>query len=136
MKKAEKEEKEEIVAVGRRKTAVASVRLRSGSGKIDVNGKKMEAYFPLEIQRQTILAPLEKIARTGQYDMIIRLKGGGIEGQVIAARLGISRALVKEEEERRGELKSLGYLTRDPRRRERKKYGRAGARKRFQFSKR
>ena len=129
---------EESVAVGRRKRAVASVRLRPGKGKIDVNGRKIEEYFPLEIQRKTILAPLEleKAGGTGKYDLIIRAKGGGIEGQVIAARLGISRALVSEKEEMRAELKSLGYLTRDPRKRERKKYGLAGARKKFQFSKR
>lgn len=126
----------EFVATGRRKTAIAGVRLRPGSGNVDVNGKKFEEFFPLSLQRETILAPLAKMDLTGKYDLIIRLKGGGIEGQVIAARLGISRALVKESEERRHELKNLGYLTRDPRKKERKKYGRRKARKRFQFSKR
>jgi small subunit ribosomal protein S9 len=126
----------EYIGTGRRKTAVASVRLRSGSGKIDVNGKDFSVYFPLELQRKTILAPLEKIGTNGQYDMVIRVKGGGIEGQVIAARLGISRALVLQNDLVRPDLKEMGYLTRDSRRRERKKYGHAGARKRFQFSKR
>lgn len=126
----------EHIGTGRRKTAVASVRLRSGSGKVDVNGKDFSVYFPLELQRKTILAPLEKLNSAGQYDLIIRVKGGGIEGQVIAARLGIARALVEQNDQVKPELKEMGYLTRDSRRRERKKYGHAGARKRFQFSKR
>lgn len=126
----------ENIGTGRRKTAVASVRLRSGSGKVDVNGKDFSVYFPLELQRKTILAPLEKLGVNGQYDLIIRVKGGGIEGQVIAARLGLARALVDQNDQVKPELKEDGYLTRDSRRRERKKYGHAGARKRFQFSKR
>lgn len=126
----------ETIGIGRRKTSVSSVRLRRGTGVIDVNGRPFEEYFPLPLQRDEILAPLKKFGQIDKSDLIIRVKGGGIEGQVIATRLGISRALVQENEEIRGELKDLGYLTRDPRRRERKKYGRAGARKRFQFSKR
>ncbi|MBX9743780.1 MAG: 30S ribosomal protein S9 [Chlamydiales bacterium] len=126
----------ETIGIGRRKTSVSSVRLRRGTGVIDVNGRPFEEYFPLPLQRDEILAPLKKFGQVDKSDLIIRVKGGGIEGQVIATRLGISRALVQENEEIRGELKELGYLTRDPRRRERKKYGRAGARKRFQFSKR
>ena len=126
----------EFVATGRRKTAIAGVRLRPGTGNIDVNGKKFEEFFPLKLQRDAILAPLEKMAVSGKYDLIIRLKGGGVDGQIIAARLGISRALVKEDEQRRQELKNLGYLTRDPRKKERKKYGLKKARKQFQFSKR
>ena len=128
--------KKETIGVGRRKTAIAAVRLRKGKGNIDVNGRKMEEYFTSDLQRKTILSPIEKLQLSGNYDIIIRAKGGGIEGQMIAARLGIARALVKEDEERRGTLKAEGYLTRDPRKRERKKYGLAGARKRFQFSKR
>ena len=128
--------KKESLGVGRRKTAVASVRLRKGSGKIDVNGTSLDGYFKSELQRKTILNPIEILELTGNYDIIIRAKGGGIEGQVIAVRLGIARALVKEDEDRRQSLKNAGYLTRDPRKRERKKYGLAGARKRFQFSKR
>ena len=128
--------KKESLGVGRRKTAVASVRLRKGTGKIDVNGTSLDSYFKSELQRKTILNPIEILELTDNHDIIIRAKGGGIEGQVIAARLGIARALVKEDEERRQPLKNAGYLTRDPRKRERKKYGLAGARKRFQFSKR
>lgn len=134
--KTEKDSLQEIVATGRRKTAVANVRLRDGKGAIDVNGRPMEEYFTLEIQRKNILAPFEKIGGNKRYDMIIRVKGGGIEGQATAVRLGIARALVEQDEALRHDLKSLGFLTRDPRKRERKKYGRAGARKRFQFSKR
>jgi small subunit ribosomal protein S9 len=128
-------EKEQL-GTGRRKTAVAAVRLRPGSGKIDVNGRKFEEYFPLTLQRHCILAPLDKVSSPAKYDIIVRVKGGGIEGQVIATRLGIARALVAEDETCRPHLKVAGFLTRDPRKRERKKYGLAGARKRFQFSKR
>jgi len=128
--------KKETIGVGRRKRAVAAVRLRKGKGNIDVNGRKFEEYFVSEIHRKTILAPLEKLQLQGNYDIIIRAKGGGIEGQMIAVRLGVSRALVEEDRERRMPLKVEGFLTRDPRKRERKKYGLAGARKRFQFSKR
>lgn len=128
--------KDEIVAVGRRKTAVASVRIRPGSGKIDVNGRDFNQYFPLEIQRRSILAPFEALNGNNQFDLVIRVKGGGIEGQVIASRLGIARALDKQDDSLHHTFKAEGFLTRDPRKRERKKYGRAGARKRFQFSKR
>jgi small subunit ribosomal protein S9 len=126
----------EKLGTGRRKTSVASVRLRPGTGKVDVNGRKFEEYFPLELQRRAVLSPIDKVSSTERYDLIIRVKGGGIQGQVIASRLGIARALVSEDQLRRHDLKVLGYLTRDPRKRERKKYGLAGARKRFQFSKR
>lgn len=128
---------EEFVATGRRKTAVASVRLRpGGSGKVDINGKAFEAYFPLEIQREMALSPLGVLGLSGRYDIIIRTRGGGLEGQVIATRLGVARALLVEEETRKPELKSAGFLKRDPRKKERKKYGRKKARKRPQFSKR
>lgn len=126
----------ETIGVGRRKTAVSSVRMRPGTGKVDVNGRNFEEYFPLTLQRDTILAPLTKFSSPNKFDLIIRLKGGGIEAQVIATRLGIARALVEEQEHLRKDLKELGYLTRDPRKKERKKYGLAGARKRFQYSKR
>lgn len=126
----------ETIGIGRRKTAVSSVRLRKGTGIIDINGRTFEEYFPLRLQRDTILAPLQKFSNPEKVDLIIRVKGGGLEAQAIATRLGISRALVQDSEEIRSELKDLGYLTRDPRKRERKKYGRKGARKRFQFSKR
>lgn len=127
---------EETLATGRRKTAVASIRLRSGSGEVDINGRLLEQYFPLEIQRKTIFAPLEKLGGHSRYNIIIRVKGGGLESQAVAIQLGLARALVKNDESLRYDFKTNGYLTRDPRKKERKKYGRAGARKRFQFSKR
>jgi len=127
---------QEKVATGRRKTAVSSVRLRPGTGKVNVNGRKFEQYFPLEIQRETILSPIKKFSNPDKYDLVVRVKGGGLEAQVIATRLSISRALVSEDESRKGGLKELGYLTRDSRKKERKKYGLRGARKRCQFSKR
>ncbi|MGC1878613.1 MAG: 30S ribosomal protein S9 [Rhabdochlamydiaceae bacterium] len=127
---------QENIGTGRRKTSVASVRLRPGKGIILVNGKKFEEYFTLQLQRMAIIAPLQKVSSPERYDILIRVKGGGIQGQMIAARLGIARALVQEDEGRRHDLKVIGFLTRDPRKRERKKYGLAGARKRFQFSKR
>jgi small subunit ribosomal protein S9 len=126
----------EFIGTGRRKTAVSSVRIRPGSGKVKVNGRDFENHFPLTIQRDVILAPFKKIGDHKKYDMLIRVKGGGIEAQVIATRLGISRALIGEDETRKVELKPIGYLTRDPRKKERKKYGLRGARKRSQFSKR
>jgi small subunit ribosomal protein S9 len=127
---------QEYIGTGRRKTAVASVRLRPGTGKVDVNGKAFDAYFADPLHRDMIVSPLQKVASTERYDMVIRVKGGGIQGQAEATRLGLSRALVEEDGARRQDLKGLHYLTRDPRKRERKKYGLAGARKRFQFSKR
>lgn len=127
---------EERVATGRRKTAVASVRLREGKGAIDVNGKEFEQYFPLDFQRNTVLAPFTKIGGNSRHDIIIRVKGGGIEAQAVAVRLGVARALSEHDETLRHEFKTLGYLTRDSRKKERKKYGLAGARKRRQFSKR
>lgn len=127
---------EEKVTTGRRKTSVASVRLREGSGKIEVNGRKFEEYFTNEIQRMSILAPFEKLGGNKRHDMIVRVKGGGVEGQVIATRLGIARALLQEDDNLHHDFKAQGFLTRDSRKKERKKYGHAGARKRFQFSKR
>ncbi len=127
---------EEKVATGRRKTSVASVRLRPGSGKVDVNNRPFDSYFPLAIQRDAILAPFKAVGGHQRYDMIVRVNGGGVEGQAMAIRLGISRALVQEREDLHHDFKVHGYLTRDPRKKERKKYGLAGARKRFQFSKR
>ncbi|WP_213357697.1 30S ribosomal protein S9 [Chlamydiifrater phoenicopteri] len=128
---------QESVATGRRKRAVSSVRLRPGTGKIDINGRTFEEYFPIQVQRDMILAPFKTTGKgEDQYDIIIRVSGGGVQGQAIATRLGISRALVKEDEANKQDLKSLGYLTRDPRKKERKKYGHKKARKSFQFSKR
>src|SRR5579872_6508204 len=99
----------EFLGTGRRKTAVASVRLRPGSGKILVNDRAFEQYFPLELQRRSILSPLERFNVNGNYDILVRVRGGGIEGQVVAARLGISRALVQEDETRRHDLKEVGF---------------------------
>ena len=127
---------EEQLGTGRRKTSVASVRLRSGSGSIDINGREFEAYFPQELQRKTIMSPFAAASVKTSYDIIVRVRGGGVEAQAEAVRLGIARALIEEDETRRHALKEAGYLTRDSRKKERKKYGRAGARKRFQFSKR
>ena len=127
---------QEQVATGRRKTSVASVRLRSGSGAVDINGRSFDQYFPLELQRSTIMAPFAAAKTKASYDVLVRVRGGGIQAQVEAIRLGIARALVQEDETRKHSLKEEGYLTRDSRKKERKKYGRAGARKRFQFSKR
>ena len=127
---------QEILGTGRRKTSVAAVRLRPGKGEININGRAFDQYFPLDFQRQVALAPLALLKAINKYDIVIRVKGGGIEGQATAIRLGIARALLKEEAERHQDLKTEGYLTRDPRKRERKKYGQPGARKRFQFSKR
>lgn len=127
---------QEQVSTGRRKTAVASVRIRDGKGAIDVNGRPFETYFPIDLQRNLILAPVGVVGLKTRFDMIIRVRGGGPEAQAEAVRLGLSRALVKDDETRRPPLKEAGFLTRDSRKRERKKYGRAGARKRFQFSKR
>ncbi len=119
---------------GRRKTAVARVYMREGNGKITVNNQEIEKYFS-ELQIGYLLDPI-KLCNMTHRDFIITVKGGGIEGQAIAARHGISRALVKFDLEYRPALKEKGFLTRDPRKRERKKYGKAGARKSFQFSKR
>lgn len=127
---------EETVTTGRRKTAVASIRLRPGKGQIDINGKAIDTYFPLEIQRKTVFAPFAALGGIDRYDMVIRVKGGGIEAQAVAVRLGLARALVENDENLRHEFKMQGFLTRDSRKKERKKYGHAGARKRFQFSKR
>jgi len=128
---------QEKIGIGRRKTAVASVRVRPGSGKVDINGKKFEEYFHSQLQRDVVVAPF-KTCNTSldKYDLIIRVRGGGLEGQAVATRLGIARALVGENETRKHDLRVIGFLTRDSRKRERKKYGLAGARKRFQFSKR
>lgn len=131
-----KEGLEEYIGTGRRKTAVASVRMRPGTGAINVNGKAFEQYFPLELQRTRALAPLTALSLEGKYDLLIRCKGGGVEGQADAVKLGLARALVEEEAERRGSLKRDSFLKRDSRKKERKKYGLRGARRAFQFSKR
>lgn len=126
-----------INAVGRRKAAVARVYLTAGgSGKITINDRPMETYFPLEIFQYVVKQPLLVTNLTEGVDIKINLTGGGVKGQAEAARLGISRCLIEMDAELRPELKKNGFLTRDARVVERKKPGRPGARKRFQFSKR
>ena len=123
-------------ATGRRKTAVAQVRLAAGSGKIVVNGRSLEEYFPTASLQNTVLAPLTLTNLVHTYDAVVCATGGGLNGQAGAVRLGIARALLEVDATLRPALKAEGYLTRDPRMRERKKSGQPGARKRFQFSKR
>ena len=126
----------EFLGTGRRKTAVARVRLASGSGKIVVNGRAFENYFPLETLRMVVLQPLTVTETAAKFDAHVNVEGGGPAGQAGAVRHGIARALLKTDLNLRPALKSEGLLTRDPRMRERKKYGQPGARKRFQYSKR
>jgi small subunit ribosomal protein S9 len=126
----------EFLGTGRRKTSVARVRLAAGSGKITVNGRAFEVYFPMDTQRATVMQPLTLTSNAGKLDVRVNVAGGGPIGQSVATRHGISRALLKLDANLRPALKAEGFLTRDPRARERKKYGQAGARKRFQFSKR
>jgi Ribosomal protein S9 len=124
------------IKVGRRKTAVARIILRSGNGKVVVNGKEFEQAFPQKLHRDDILNPLRATDNLGKYDVIANVRGGGVTGQAQAIRLGIARSLINIDPELRGALKPEGYLRRDPRMVERKKYGQPKARKRFQFSKR
>ena len=125
-----------LIGTGRRKTASARVRLAPGTGKITVNGRAFEVYFPLESQRMTVMAPFVITSTTGKYDVSVNVAGGGATGQAGAVRHGIARALLEVDIALRPALKAEGFLTRDPRMKERKKYGQPGARKRFQFSKR
>jgi len=124
------------ITVGRRKNAVARVRLTAGSGKVTVNAKPFETYFPVEIQRAEVLKPFQVTDTLGRFDAKITVSGGGIAGQAGAVRMGIARSLVATDEDLRSALRNAGLLTRDPRMVERKKYGQKKARKRFQFSKR
>ena len=123
-------------AVGRRKHSVARVRLVPGEGKIIVNGAPVLDYFKRETLRMIIEQPLVTSETLGKYDVIANVHGGGLSGQAGAMRMGIARALLKVDTDLRSPLKAEGFLTRDPRMKERKKYGQKGARKRFQFSKR
>jgi small subunit ribosomal protein S9 len=126
----------QYLGTGRRKTSVARVFLRPGKGEIQVNGRPIERYFQTESSRAMVRQPLAATETVEKFDLLILANGGGVAGQAGAARLGISRALVEFNAELRGRLKKLGFLTRDPRKHERKKYGQMGARKRIQFSKR
>ena len=127
---------QEFIATGRRKTSVARIRMTPGSGKIDINGKSFEDYFPTIPLQNTVLQPLQVVKLANSYDLSINTTGGGATGQAGAARLAISRALLLVDANLRGTLKTEGLLRRDPRMKERKKSGQPGARKRFQFSKR
>ncbi len=124
------------LGTGRRKTATARVFLRPGKGTITVNHRTFENYFANESARAYVKQPLLATETAERFDVLILAAGGGVTGQAGAARLGISRALIEFNSELRGKLKQLGFLTRDAREHERKKYGQKGARKRFQFSKR
>lgn len=126
----------QYAAIGRRKTSVARVYLRSGNGKIVVNKRPIEDYFPLAWRRKQILKPLDITENSGNFDLVINARGGGSTGQAEAIQLGIARALIQFNEELRKPLRDAKMVTRDPRMVERKKYGQPKARKRFQFSKR
>jgi small subunit ribosomal protein S9 len=124
------------LGTGRRKTAVARIFLRSGKGQITINGRPLNEYFTTESSRAAVRQPLLATEVADKFDVLILANGGGFTGQAGAARLGIARALVEFNSELRAKLKQAGFLRRDPRKSERKKYGQKGARKRFQFSKR
>lgn len=125
-----------INTIGRRKTAVARIYMQAGKGEVTVNGKPLPTYFPTEVLQIILNQPFALVESTGQYDVKVNVRGGGIAGQAEAVRMAISRALVEANEDNRPALKKEGFLTRDSRMVERKKYGRRKARKRFQFSKR
>jgi small subunit ribosomal protein S9 len=128
--------KVQYYGTGRRKTATARVYLRPGNGRIFVNKREIEVYFPRATHRMDLSQPLDLTNTTSDYDIFVNVRGGGHTGQAGAVRLGIARALLQVNPEFRGSLKKAGFLTRDARKVERKKYGRAGARRSFQFSKR
>lgn len=125
-----------INKIGRRKTAVARIYMEAGNGKITVNNKALEVYFPFDLHQIVVKQPLTLVGVDGTYDIQINVDGGGIKGQAEAARMAISRALCEFNAEHRGALKKEGFLTRDSRMVERKKPGRKKARRKFQFSKR
>lgn len=124
------------IGLGRRKTSVARVYLSSGSGKIRVNGKDVQEYFPVKDHVALVVQPLKVVDALDKYDLVITVRGGGISGQAGACRHGLARALVLCDESNHSTIKANGLLTRDSRMVERKKYGQRGARRRFQFSKR
>lgn len=127
----------QIVTIGRRKSSVARVFLRAGSGSIVVNDRALETYFPFELHRITVLQPFKVSgANPGEFDILVNVQGGGVSGQAEAVRLGITRALMEQDGTHRPALKKAGLVTRDPREVERKKYGKRKARRSTQFSKR
>jgi len=127
---------QEFIATVRRKTSVARIRMMPGTGKIDINGRSFEDYFPTAPLQNVVLQPLQTAKLVNSYDLSINASGGGASGQAGAVRLAISRALLQVDANLRVTLKTDGLLRRDPRMKERKKSGQPGARKRFQFSKR
>ena len=127
---------EQYLGTGRRKRGIARVFLRPGTGKITVNGRELDNYFPTEAGRVPVRQALQVVEMSDRFDVLVLANGGGIAGQAGAIRLGIARALIEFNAELRGPLKKAGLLTRDPREHERGKYGQKGARARFQFSKR
>ena len=124
------------IATGRRKEAVARVRLVPGTGAFDINGRDLEEYFPTRVHRMVALSPLRVSGREKDFDVVATITGGGVSGQAGAIRLGIARALIEREPELRGQMKAEGFLTRDGREKERRKYGLKKARKAPQYSKR
>ena len=124
------------IGTGRRKTSVARVYVRDGSGKVSINGKELDKYFPQGEHVFMVMQPLRVTASENKFDILINVYGGGINGQAGACRHGLARALCQVDQGNYASLRSNGFLTRDPRMVERKKYGLAGARRRFQFSKR
>ena len=131
-----KKQEETHIATGRRKTSTARVRLNAGGGNFIVNGREVNDYFPTSQLRKIVAGPLSEVEMSDSIDVIVNVCGGGCSGQAGAVRLGIARALEKMDSELRKTLKKAGHLRRDPRKKERKKPGQPGARKRFQFSKR
>jgi small subunit ribosomal protein S9 len=126
----------QFAATGRRKTSLARVILRPGEGKMLVNGRPFETFFPSAAMQVEVKQPFIATETLGKFDVLVNASGGGVHGQAGASKLGIARALLVSDPELRSKLRQGGFLTRDPRAKERKKYGQKGARKRFQFSKR
>ena len=126
----------QISTIGRRKTSVARIRIKPGSGTVKVNRKNLEVYFPVDTLRTEVMSPFVATETSGKYDVFANVRGGGLTGQAGAIRLGIARALVEMHHDLKAKLRASGMMTRDPRMVERKKYGQKKARKRFQFSKR
>ena len=129
-------EKVQYIATGRRKNSIARVRIMPGEGKVTVNARPFNAYFPRESNRLIIMQPLETAKSESKVDIFVNVNGGGLSGQAGAIKHGIARALVKMDATLKADIKKAGFLTRDSRMRERKKYGRKRARRRFQFTKR
>ena len=129
-------EKVQYIATGRRKNSIARVRIMPGEGKVTINERPFNAYFPREVNRLIIMQPLETVKSESKLDIFANVNGGGLSGQAGAIKQGIARALVKMDATLKADIKKAGFLTRDSRMRERKKYGRKRARRRFQFTKR